>query len=71
LEIKNGGSGKIEAYDLISNHCIARAGGSGNIEVRGDSILDLAISGSGSIKYKGRGHLDSKTSGSGRIINAN
>jgi len=65
------GSGKIKAFHLEQDHCVANISGSGDLYVFVYDLLDAKISGSGNIFYKGNPHLNIRITGSGSVINSN
>jgi len=70
-DIKNEGSGHIFGFDMLSENCIVKNEGSGDIEVACESNLDVSIEGSGNIYYKGHPLINVSVSGSGEVINDN
>lgn len=62
------GSGKINAFALVSNTANCSVSGSGNMEIFVTNTLNADISGSGTIKHKGSATVNSTISGSGRVI---
>jgi uncharacterized protein (AIM24 family) len=69
-EIVVSGSGRIDARDFAVNEARIAVSGSGNVEIRALSSLDVSMSGSGSVKYWGSPSVSQRTSGSGRIMKA-
>lgn len=69
FEIK--GAGKIEAFDLIANHCDIEFAGAGEAEVSADSSLNVSIIGGGVVYYKGNPAISQQILGVGRLIDAN
>ncbi len=62
------GSGKIDAFDLETNNCVAHISGSGDVLAQVSNLLDASISGSGNVFYIGDPEIRSSISGSGKII---
>jgi hypothetical protein len=65
------GSGKIKAYDLIQDNCIATTSGSGDMFINASETIDAKISGSGRIFYINYPVIHSSISGSGKIVDKN
>jgi len=64
------GSGKIEAYDVVSQNSNVRIDGSGTVYVNAAQELDVTILGSGTVMYKGTPQVSQSVSGSGKIRSA-
>ena len=69
-DIRISGSGKVHAFDLLSERAEIRISGSGDAEVTVSESLKVNISGSGDVRYQGTPKLDVKTSGSGKVSGA-
>lgn len=67
-ELRVIGSGYIRASQLNSNVCVAYISGSGNIDTRVVSSLDVTIIGSGMVYYSGNPAVETYISGSGRVV---
>ncbi len=65
------GSGRILAFDLLSQYCDATISGSGKINVNVEELLDVNISGSGDLFYINYPSVNYAISGSGDVIDAN
>lgn len=65
------GSGDIRAFDLEVDRAKINITGSGDVEIRVITDLDVRISGSGDVEYKGNPSVDVNISGSGRVVDAN
>jgi len=61
------GSGNINAFDFLTEECIARIHGAGNIYVNVSDYLDASVSGVGNIVYDGNPEVKSHISGIGNI----
>ncbi len=69
-EYRVSGSGKLRAYDLMTEDTTATITGSGNCEISVSNSLDVRISGSGSVRYRGSPTINSRISGSGSVRSA-
>lgn len=67
-DLKLIGSGRIQADDLVTDVCNAYISGSGRIDTRVNSALDITIIGSGSVYYAGNPTVESYISGSGKVV---
>ncbi len=65
------GSGTIANFNLNTDNTEAKLTGSGTIECRVNTALDVLISGSGNVYYKGNPSVTQEISGSGSVIDAN
>lgn len=65
------GAGNIDAFDLVSDTCIVRVSGSGDLDVTVNEFLDVKISGSGNVRYMGTPMIVDDITGSGVLIDAN
>ncbi len=61
------GSGKLQAFTLISNNVSATISGSGSCKVYALNYLDATISGSGDVIYLGNPQITTHISGSGQV----
>ncbi len=64
------GSGKIKAYDLLTEDTSIRISGSGDAEIAVSDYLKATVSGSGKVRYKGSPTVDVNISGSGKVERA-
>ena len=69
--VTNSGSGIYRAFNVNSANTTAILSGSGNVECRASSQLNVTISGSGDLLYKGSPILNSTITGTGIVIDAN
>jgi len=67
-DLKITGSGRIKADQVITDVCYAYISGSGRIDTRVNSVLDITIIGSGIVYYWGNPTVESYISGSGKAI---
>jgi hypothetical protein len=67
-DLKIIGSGRIKADRVNSNVCVAYISGSGRIDTRVESVLDITIIGSGMVYYSGNPTVESYISGSGKVV---
>jgi len=66
--LKISGAGNIEAFDLVSQDCLASVSGVGNLEVNAHRSLDATANGVGNIYYKGNPQvLNNQAKGMGNI----
>ncbi len=53
LDIRNSGTGNLQAFDLVAQKLSINSSGIGNVEVRAEEEINIESSGIGSIYYKG------------------
>jgi len=65
------GSGDVTAGELIGQTVKVRIGGSGDVRVHAEQMLDVAIAGSGDVLYRGTPVIRKSVAGSGEIRRLN
>jgi hypothetical protein len=68
-QLQVSGSGKVNAYELISEQAQVRISGSGSVEITVVKHIEARISGSGKVFYKGNPGTNFNISGSGSVQN--
>lgn len=66
-DYKTSGSGKLFAFDFVTDQTNLKISGSGDAEVLANQQLDVQISGSGDVYYKGNPALIVEVTGSGNV----
>ena len=64
------GTGRIRAYDLVTNSTAVKIGGTGGVDLYAQDTLLVTISGSGSVRYIGDPVLQKQVTGSGSVTRA-
>jgi hypothetical protein len=68
IELEFAGTGNMDASNLYLSICDFILSGSGNCEIRADSILNVTLSGIGNVTYYGDPEITINITGAGNVI---
>ncbi|UCG28332.1 MAG: DUF2807 domain-containing protein [Bacteroidales bacterium] len=68
IDLEFAGTGNLDAYYLYLSVCNFILSGSGNCEIRVDSILNVFLSGIGNVTYYGDPELTTTITGTGNVV---